>query len=871
MKKGRSLGPAEVDHRKSLSLLRATLESTADGVLVVDNLGKITTYNQQFAEMWRIPPPILSSGNDEDALDHVLDQLKDPDLFRAKVRDLYAHPGLESFDTIEFKDGRIFERYSRPQLVEGQTIGRVWSFRDVTEHRRAVEQLRESEERFRLIAENVGDLVAMVDTEGRRIYNSPSFRTLFNNNEIQPDTDSFKEIHDDDRERVKAIFRDTVRTGVGQRTEFRFLLKDGSIRHIESEGRVIRDPAGTVRKVVLVSRDISERKHAEQREKMEHAVTRVLAESETLSEAIPRIVQTICETLSWDCGARWSMDERKKAICCVETWSIPSKAVTQFISEVRKLTFQPTNKGLVRQVWVNGKPHWIPDVSRDEGFQRAQLAANAGLHGAFAFPILAGNVTLAVLEFYSHEIRNPDPSLLQMVRVIGSQIGQFMARKQAEENLLYVATHDTLSGLPNRYMFNQRFAHALQNAQRYRKSMALLFLDLDRFKFVNDTLGHPFGDRLLQEVAGRLRLCLRESDTIARFGGDEFVALIEDFAAPGDVISVAQKILHAMRWPFMLEGETCHMTASIGISLYPNDGADFASLLKNADIATYRAKEQGKNTYLFYSEEMNDHLSARIAKETRLQGALERNEFILHYEPKVEINTGRITGMEALIRWQHPELGLLPPLEFIGYAENSGLIVPIGAWVLRTACVQNQTLQGRAPLTVSVNLSARQFEDKHLLREIERALGESALKPNCLELEITESMVMRDIQSSKKILDGIKSMGIRLAIDDFGTGYSSLVSLKRFPFDCIKIDRSFIKDIPQDPDDVAITQAIIAMAHSLRLKVIAEGVETQEQLDFLTEHGCHEFQGYFFRKPQPAEDFSKLLRDNVAAAAAAAG
>jgi len=866
MKKSRSLGPAEVDHRKSLSLLRATLESTADGVLVVDNLGKITTYNQQFAEMWRIPSNILSSGNDDDALNHVLEQLKDPEQFRAKVSDLYAHPGQESFDTIEFKDGRIFERYSRPQLVEGQTIGRVWSFRDVTEHRRAEEQLRESEERFRLIAENVGDLVAMVDTRGRRIYSSPSFRTVFKNDEIRPGTDSFKEIHPDDRERVRGIFNETVRTGIGQRTEFRFLLKDGAVRYIESEGRVIRDAAGTVTKVVLVSRDISERKRAEQRENMEHAVTRVLAESETLSEAIPRIVQTICETLDWDCGARWSMDERRKAISCVETWSGPDKAVIQFISEVRNLTFQPTNKGLVRQVWVSGTPHWIPDVSRDEGFERAQLAAKAGLHGAFAFPVLAGNVTLAVLEFFSSEIRNPDPSLLQMVRVIGSQIGQFMARKQAEENLLYVATHDTLTGLPNRYMFNQRFAHALNNAQRYHRSMALLFLDLDRFKFINDTLGHPFGDRLLQEVAGRLRLCLRESDTIARFGGDEFVALIEDFAAPGDVVSVAQKILHALRWPFMLQGETSHMTASIGISLYPNDGEDLASLLKNADIATYRAKEQGKNTYLFYSGEMNDHLSARIAKETRLQGALERNEFILHYEPKVEINTGRITGMEALIRWQHPELGLLPPLEFIGHAETSGLIVPIGAWVLRTACVQNQTLQGRAPapLTVSVNLSARQFEDKHLLREIERALAESALKPNCLELEITESMVMRDIQNSKKILDGIKSMGIRLAIDDFGTGYSSLISIKRFPFDCIKIDRSFIKDIPQDPDDVAITQAIIAMAHSLRLKVIAEGVETQEQLDFLTEHGCHEFQGYFFRKPQPAEDFSKLLRDNNA-------
>jgi diguanylate cyclase (GGDEF)-like protein/PAS domain S-box-containing protein len=868
MKRSRSLGPAEIDHRKSSSLLRATLESTADGILVVDNLGKITTCNRQFAEMWHIPPEVLSSGCDAEALDFVLDQLNDPERFRERVQELYAHPGRESFDTIEFKDGRIFERSSRPQLVEGQTIGRVWSFRDVTEHRRAEEKLRESEERFRLIAENVGDLVAMVDTDGRRIYNSPSYRTVFKNDEIQPGSDSFKEIHPEDRDRIKAIFHETVRTGVGRRTEFRFLLSDGGIRYIESEGRVIRDATGGVSKVVLVSRDISERKRAEQRERMEHSVTRVLAESETLAEAIPKIVQTICETLNWDCGARWSMDERQNAICCVETWGIPNEAVAGFMAEGRKLTLQPTHHGLVRQVWVSGAPKWIPDVSRDAGFQRAQLAARAGLHGAFAFPALAGNVTLGVLEFFSREIRNPDPSLLQMVRVIGSQIGQFMARKQAEENLLYVATHDTLTGLPNRYMFNQRFAHALNNAQRYHKSMALLFLDLDRFKFINDTLGHPFGDRVLTEVAGRLRLCLRESDTIARFGGDEFVALIEDFAAPGDIVSVAQKILHALRWPFLLEGEICHVTASIGIGLYPNDGADFASLLKSADIAAYRTKEQGKNNYLFYSEEMNDHLSARIAKEIRLQGALEKDEFVLHYEPKVEITTGRITGMEALIRWQHPDLGLLPPAEFIGLAEDSGLIVPIGAWVLRTACAHNQTLQGRVPmpLTVSVNLSARQFEDKHLLREIERALNESALKPGNLELEITESMVMRDIQSSKKILDEIKSMGIRLAIDDFGTGYSSLVSIKRFPFDCIKIDRSFIKDIPHDPDDVAITQAIIAMAHSLRLKVIAEGVETREQLDFLTELGCHEFQGHYFRKPQPAEDFTKLLRENAAGA-----
>jgi len=867
MKKGKGIGSFDADHRDSLSLLRATLESTADGVLVVDNLGKIRTYNQKFVDMWMIPPRVLATGNDADALDFAVDQVKHPNEFLEKVRDLYLHPGRESFDTIEFKDGRVFERYSRPQLVGGQTIGRVWSFRDVTEHRRAVEQLRESEERFRLIAENVGDLVAMVDTEGRRLYNSPSYRTVFRDDEIQPGTDSFREIHPEDRERIRQVFRETIRTGVWRRTEFRFLLKDGSIRQIESEARVIRDASGAVSKVVLVSRDISERKRAEQRERMEHAVTRVLAESESLAEAFPKIIQIVCETLNWDCGGRWTIDERLKAITCVETWNVESEAIAEFVAENRKLTLQPVHKGLVREAWVSGAPKWIADVSRHEDFQRARPAAKAGLHGAFAFPILAGNVTLGVLEFFSREIRNPDPSLLQMVRVIGSQIGQFMARKQAEENLMYVATHDTLTGLLNRYMFNQRFAHALNNALRYRKSMALLFLDLDRFKFINDTLGHPFGDRLLVEVASRLRLCLRESDSIARFGGDEFVALIEDFSGPGDVISIAQKILHAVRWPFMLEGEVCHVTASIGISLYPTDGVDLAELLKNADIAIYRAKEQGKNNYVFYSEDMNDHLSKRIAIESKLQGALDRNEFVLHYEPKVEINTGRITGMEALIRWQHPGLGLVPPLDFIGEAEKSGLIVPIGAWVLRTACANSQKLQDRleSPLTVSVNLSPRQFEDKHLLREIERALKESALKPGCLELEITENTVMRDTQTSEKILRAIKAMGIRLAIDDFGTGLWTLTSIKHFPFDCIKLDRSFIMGIPHDPDDVAIAQAIIAMAQSLRLKVIAEGVETREQLNFLKEHGCHEFQGYYFRKPQPAEDFTRLLRENAAA------
>jgi diguanylate cyclase (GGDEF)-like protein/PAS domain S-box-containing protein len=866
MSEGKKPDTTPTDAEKSLSLLRATLESTADGVVVVDRSGALTIYNQRFADLWHIPPDLFREGSDAERRRYLIDQVKHPDSF-FDPRPLWADSEAESFDIVECKDGRIFERYSRPQYIDGRSVGRVWSYRDVTERRRAEERLRESEERFRLIAENVGDLVAMLDIEGRRLYNSPSYRTLFRNRTLEKGSDSFSEVHPEDRDRMRTIFRQTVKTGMGQRAEFRFVLEDGSVRHIESEGRVIEDRHGAVTRVVVVSRDISERRRVEQRQQMEHGVTRVLAESESLAQAIPRIIQTVCDTLDWDCGARWMMDEGKRAVRCVETWHVDSAPVADFVANIRVTSLQPTNRGLVRQAWHSGSPKWITDVSADTQFQRGALAVRAGLHGAFAFPIRAGAVTLGVLEFFSREIRQPDEHLLQMVGVIGSQIGQFMARKQAEENLLYVATHDTLTGLPNRFMFNQRFAHALSQAQRHHKSMALLFLDLDRFKFINDTRGHPFGDQLLVDVAARLRTCLRESDTIARFGGDEFVAVLEDFTAPSDVVAVAQKILQAIRKPFLMQGDTAHLTASIGISLYPSDGHDLATLLKNADIANYRAKQQGKNTYLFYSEEMNVHLFALIALESKLRHALERNEFVLHYEPKVDVRNGRITGMEALIRWRHPELGLLRPAEFIGLAEDTGLIVPIGAWALRTGCCDAAALQraGHTPLRLSVNLSARQFDDPDLLADIQGALSDSGLDPDCLELEITESMVMRDVDKSKRILDDIKAMGIRLAIDDFGTGYSSLASLKRFPIDSLKIDRSFIKDIPQDRDDMAITQAIIAMAHSLQLEVVAEGVETQEQLDFLHGHGCHHLQGHLFRKPQPVLEFAQLLREEVEA------
>lgn len=571
---------ANEELKKTLSLLNATIESTRDGILVTDLKGTITSFNKNFLDMWHIPLYIIESRDDSKALGFVLDQLRDPDGFIKKVRELYAQPDAESYDMLQFKDGRIFERYSRPQRIEEKCVGRVWSFRDVT------------------------------------------------------------------------------------------------------------------------------------------------------------------------------------------------------------------------------------------------------------------------------------------------------TQKRAEEKISKMAYFDVLTNFPNRYLFRDRLNQAILYAEKYKKLLAVIYLDLDDFKRVNDTFGHNFGDKLLQSVSDRLEKNIRSLDTlsrieedrlettVARLGGDEFTILLRELKETKDASRVAKRIVDLFSQPFHIENRLIFISTSIGMALYPDDGRDVDTLLKNADAAMYHAKEKGGNGFQFFSEHMNIEALERFSMENSLRNAADNKDFQLYYQPQFDSSTGKIIGVEALMRWMHPERGMLLPDTFIPISEESGLIMPIGNWAIRTACEQNKAWQlaGLRPIYVTVNTSGIQFKQKNFVESIAQTLLDTDLEPQFLELELTESVLMEPTETTFNTLNELKAAGVRIAIDDFGKGYSSLGYLKRLPIDTLKIDRSFVRDIISNSDNRAIIKAIISIARTLNLKVIAEGVETHEQLSYLQEQGADGIQGFLLSEPITPDSFAQLLK-----------
>jgi diguanylate cyclase (GGDEF)-like protein len=501
-----------------------------------------------------------------------------------------------------------------------------------------------------------------------------------------------------------------------------------------------------------------------------------------------------------------------------------------------------------------------------------------GAHEIYGFP-LAVVVGLSVDEQLAgaqHEARSfwwraGGGSLLVIVltAVLGRmswQLAQSRVREgetklEHAKRVEYLAYHDGLTGLPNRSMFSKLLSQSLSEAHRYGRRLGVAFLDLDRFKQINDTLGHEAGDQLLMDVAKRLRQCVRESDTVARLGGDEFVVLLPELNEVKHAAVIAEKILAAIAKPFTLIGHEFRVTASIGISAYPVDGLDEQTLTKNADVAMYKAKSDGKNNFQFYSESLNANSLERLTLESSLRHALERQEFRLRYQAKRDMHSGRITGMEALLRWEHPDLGLVAPMQFIPVAEESSLMLPIGRWVLRTACAQNVAWQkaGAPRLKMAVNLTGTQFFDERLIEDVTGILESTGMDAELLEFEISERLLIRDVEATVQVLTKLKQLGIGIAIDDFGTGYSSLTTLQRFPLNTIKIDRSLVAGMCAGAENMEFAESVIAMGKNLSLTVVAQGVETRAQADFLRDHSCDELQGFYLNRPLPPDEFAVLL------------
>lgn len=612
----------------------------------------------------------------------------------------------------------------------------------------------------------------------------------------------------------------------------------------------------------MIMRDITERKRSALHLEIQYAIAWILAETATLFVATAKILKIICEKLNWDCGAIWAVNKNENVLQCTRVWQLPEIQSDTFYRESQELNCPP-GVGLPGSAWKERKAIWTSDILNNKNFLRRESATQIGLNTAVDFPIIYENEVLGVIEFLSKVNLEQDNALLRWFESIGNQLGVFLKRKHMEKQMLYLAEHDILTGLSNRNLLEQYLTTAIAAAKETEQQLAILFLDLDHFKYINDSMGHECGDVLLKEISKRFTQCLRTGDTISRLGGDEFIIILPDVQNTDEIIEIIKRLQNQLSHKITLKDKDIFITVSIGISLYPQDGNSVQTLIKGADIAMYVAKEKGRNNFQFCTPEMTLKAENQGILQNNLRQALKNNEFVLHYQPKIDVTTQTVIGMEALIRWQRPD-SLLLPGAFIKSAEGSDLIVPIGEWVLKTAFHQNKVWQeaGLPTIIMSVNLSVRNLNTE-LLRIMEQTLQETHLKPNSFEIELTESVLMENVENNIQILRSLKDLGVKISIDDFGTGYSSLSYLKRFPIDTLKIDQSFVRDIATDPDDAAIVTAIIAMAHSLNFRVIAEGVETEAQLNFLCEHDCDEIQGFYFSRALPASEAAAFIQKGV--------
>jgi diguanylate cyclase (GGDEF)-like protein/PAS domain S-box-containing protein len=738
----------------------------------------------------------------------------------------------------------LVSAYSFPIVASGRIIGMMEFFgRDVrqpdemlllitrsvgtqigqyVQRKEAEEALRLSEERFRITISQASVGITVTSLDLRYLIVNEKYCELLGYTRAELLARSVRDVVIPDEYEEAVSFRRKMIEGE-ERTLYRekqLVRKDGSLVWTNLATSLVRGEGGEPKHFISVIQDISDKKRAEialreSEEKFNQLASNIpqvfWISDAALKETI--YMSPVCEEM-----LGLSLDDLKKSPRNLVRVVHPEDRLRVYHARRRAAAGQYDE--IYRIIRPDGSVRWIQDR---------------------AFPVRDAN------------------NLVYRIAGIAEDITH---RKEAEEKLVYLAHYDGLTALPNRTLFLDRLRQTLAQARRRDKLVAIMFLDLDRFKITNDTLGHSAGDELLTQVAARLLDRVRVGDTVGRFGGDEFGLILSDLRTVEDARLVAHKIMNAFEEPFVLERSEVYVSGSIGISMYPADSDDEGTLMKNADAAMYRAKESGRNNFQFYTSEMNAQALHRLDMESSLRRALERDEFLLHYQPKVSLSTGQITGVEALLRWARPGGAVVQPAEFVPLLEDSGLIVSIGEWLMDAACreIKAWKKSGITPVPIAINLSARQFAAKDLAPMIQRVLAHHAIPADLLQLEITESCLMGNTTEAVQLLSFLKSLGLHLSIDDFGTGYSSLAYLRRFPIDALKIDRSFVSDITTDVDDATIIRAVIGMAHSLGLKVVAEGVENEAQLTFLTANGCDEMQGYYYSPPLSAEDCTVFLR-----------
>ncbi|MFA6970459.1 MAG: EAL domain-containing protein [Gallionella sp.] len=686
-------------------------------------------------------------------------------------------------------------------------------------------------------------------------------------------------VHPDDAQQVGEQIRQAMNARAPNflaQAEIRILCGDGEIRWVLVRFKIEQNEQGVTTRLIGVNQDITERKQAEQTQKRLNRALKMLSDcnmalvhAETESRLLAEICRLVVEQggycMAWVGFAEHDADKSVRPIAQYGDEKDYLASLT-LCWEDNEAGQGPTGTAIRTG---------LSDVNQDylsnprvDLWRTAALAS--GYRSSIALPLISKKHVLGALTIYSSDSGVFGLEEVKLLEELANDLAfgietlrTRVEHEAAEKQLEFLAHHDVLTGLPNRLLLRDRFDQVMAQADREHFKVAVLFLDLDNFKQVNDTLGHNYGDQLLVRVVERLRACLRDTDTISRQGGDEFVVLLPHLHDLVSVNGIVQNIIDVFAEPFELENYVINTSFSIGVSLYPDDGRGFDALLRSADTALYQAKDSGRDTFRFFSEKMNIDAQEQLHLQGQLRKAVKNQEFMLHYQPQIDIGSGRLVGAEALVRWQHPELGLIPPGKFIPLAERSGLIIQIGEWVLNEACRQaQQWCANGQPLVMAVNLSALQFKRGNLLETVANALKQSGLKADLLELELTESILLQDVDVAIKTLRSLKEMGVKLSIDDFGTGYSSLSYLKRLAVDKLKIDQSFVRDLAEDPDSAAIVRAIIQLGHTLQLTVIAEGVEDAAQLAFLRNYGCDEAQGYFYSRPVPAAEFVKLLENN---------